>query len=108
MIEEGYIAKLNDFPSKDSIGQLKEVVDGVELKLRGGDIVTDGFNNGLRAWDAGKTGAQTANVLAETALGTHALGEAIAEWSKGHYFCCVCKNEFAERSLFPSCIQVTV
>ena len=92
MVEGGYIAKLKEFPSEDSVGQLKQVVDGFELKLRGGDVVSDSLNNGLRLWDAGKTSAQTANVLAETALGTHALGEAIVEWRKGHYFCCVCSG----------------
>ena len=93
MIEGEYVAKLKDFPaSADSLVQLKEAVDNVELKLRGGDAVTEGLTNGLKLWDTAKTSAQTINVLGETALGTHALGEAIVEWKKGHYFCCVCSG----------------
>ena len=67
-------------------------MDNVELKLRGGDAVTQGLIRGLKLWDAGKTSAQTVNVLAETFLATHALGEAIIEWEKGHYLCCVCSG----------------
>lgn len=87
---DGYIEKMKEFPaSADSLVQFKEAVDNVELRIRGGNAVTQGLNNGLKLWDAGKTGAQTINVLVETALGTHALGEALVEWRKGHYFCCV-------------------
>ena len=90
---DGYIEKMKKFlASADSLVQFKEAVDNVELRLRGGDIVTQDLNSGLKLWDAGKTGAQTINVLGETALGTHAFGEAPIEWRKGHYFCCVCSE----------------
>ena len=81
----------------------------MELKLRGSDAVTQGLSNGLKLWDTGKTSAQSINVLGETALGTHALGEAIVKWRKGHYFCCACSGIAcscfyvgADSSLIPS------
>ena len=74
------------------IWKTKEAVDNVELKFRGGDTVTQGLTSGLKLWDPTKKSAQTINVLGETALGTHALGEAIVELRKGHYFCCVCSG----------------
>ena len=93
---ESYLSKLKDFPSVKSVNKLKNIVDGVEIKLRGGSVVSDyggAVKGSLKAWDAaGKTTTQTVNVLGETAVGTHALGEAIAEWQKGHYFCCVCSG----------------
>ena len=90
---DGYLSKIKDFPSVESVAKLKDVVHGVEIKLRDGGIVNDysgAVNGGLKAWGTGKTAAQTANVLVETALGTHALGEAIVEWKKRQYFCCIC------------------
>lgn len=75
---DGYIGKIKEFPtSADSIVQFKEAMDNVD---RGGDPVTQG----LKIWDAGKTSAQTINVLDETSLATHALGKSIVEWEKGH------------------------
>ena len=90
---DGYIEKMKEFPaSADSLVQFKEAVDNVELRIRGGNAVTQVLNSGLKLWDAGKTGAQTINVPGETALGTHALGEALVKWRKGHYFYCVCSG----------------
>lgn len=86
---EGYLSKLKDFPSVESIGKLKDIADGVEIKLRWGSIISDSrgeVKGGLAAWDVGKTTDQTVNVLGETALGTRTLGEAITEWKKGTTF----------------------
>ena len=93
MMDGGYVERIKNFPAApETLVEIKDVIDGIELKFRGGDAVTSGLTNGLKLWDTGKTGAQTVNVLGETALGTHALGEAVTKWRKGHYFCCVCSG----------------
>ena len=79
---DGYLSKIKEFPSVESVAKLKDIVDGAEIKLRGGSIVSNysvAVNGGLKAWESGKTAAQTENVL----------GEAMVEWRKGHYFCYV-------------------
>ena len=71
-----YLSKLKDFLSVESISKLKDIVDGMDIKLRYGSLVSDygrAVQGGLQAWTAGKTNAQTMNVLGETALRTHAL-----------------------------------
>ena len=90
-----YLSKLKDFLPVESVSKLKDIVDGMNIKLRYGSLVSDygrAVQGGLQAWGAGKTNAQTVNVLGETALRTHALGEAITEWKKRHYLCCVCSG----------------
>ena len=72
------------------MNDLKTIVDSGELKLRGGEAVSASLQGGLKAWDTTKTGAQVANVVIETGLGTKSIGDAIVEWKKEHYFCCVC------------------
>ena len=89
-----------DFPSKGQIESLKNAVDAAEIKLRGGSILTDygtvvqgtkaAAEGGLKAWDTAVTVAKSGNAMGEIMLGGHALGEAIVEWKKGHYFCCAC------------------
>lgn len=79
-------------PILKAVGSAKSLVDSTELKLRGGDAVTVALNGGLKAWDAAKTGAQSVNAMGEFSLGTHSLGESIAEWRKRHYVCCVCSG----------------
>ena len=84
-----YLSKLKDFLPVESVSKLKDIVDGMNIKLRYGSLVSDygrAVQGGLQAWGAGKTNAQTVNVLGETALRTHALGEAITEWKKGTTF----------------------
>jgi len=72
-----------DFPSRDQIGKLKNIVDAVEIKLRGGNILSDygavvkgtkdAAESGLKAWDATKTVSISTNAAAEIMLGGHAL-----------------------------------
>lgn len=91
-----------DFPSKGQIESLKNVVDAAEIKLRRGSILTDYgsvvqgtkavADTGLKTWDTVVTVAKSGNAMGEIMLGGHALGESIAEWKKGHYFCCVCSG----------------
>ena len=84
-----------DFPSKGQIEGLKNVVDAAEIKLRGGSIMSDYgsvLEGGLKAWDTTVTVAKSGNVMGEIMLGGHALGESIAEYKKGHYFCCACSG----------------
>lgn len=91
-----------DFPSKGQIESLKNVVDAAELQLRGGSILSDygtvvkgtktAAETGLKAWDTVTTVAKSGNAMGEIMLGGHALGEAIVEWRKGHYFCCMCSG----------------
>lgn len=91
-----------DFPSKGQIESLKNAVDAAEIKLRGGSIVTDYstavkgtkavVEEGLKTWDTVVTVAKSGNAMGEIMLGGHALGESIAEWRKGHYFCCICSG----------------
>jgi len=91
-----------DFPSKGQIEGLKNVVDAAEIKLRGGSILTDYgtvvkgtkavAGQGLKTWDTAVTVAKSGNAMGEIMLGGHALGESIAEWKKGHYFCCICSG----------------
>lgn len=91
-----------NFPSKDQIVKLKDVVDAAEIKLRGGSLLTDygavvegtkaAAETGLKTWETGVTLAKSGNAMAEVMLGGHALGEAIVEWKKGHFFCCVCSG----------------
>ena len=91
-----------DFPSKGQIEGLKKAVDSAEMNLRGGNIMTDygsvvqstkaAAEGGLKAWDTVVTVAKSGNAMGEIMLGGHALGEAIVEWRKGHYFCCVCSG----------------
>ena len=91
-----------DFPSKGQIESLKNVVDAAELKLRGGNILTDystivkgtasAAETGLKTWDSVVTVAKSGNAMGEVMLGGHALGESVAEWRKGHYFCCACSG----------------
>ena len=91
-----------DFPSKGQIETLKTAVDAAELKFRGGSIVTDYSQvvkgtkvvaeEGLKVWDTAVTVAKSGNAMGEIMLGGHALGEAVAEWKKGHYFCCICSG----------------
>ena len=76
-----------DFPSRDMIGKLKNVVDAAEIKLRGRSIVTD-YGAVVQAWDTTVTIAKSGNAMGEIMLGGHALGEALVELKKGHYFCC--------------------
>ena len=78
-IQEGYFAKMNDFPSLESVDKIKTIVDSGELKLRGGEAVSASLQGGLKAWDTTKTGAQVANVVIETGLGTKSIGDAIVE-----------------------------
>ena len=88
-----------DFPSRDQIESLKNVVDAAEAKLRGRSVLTDygtlvegtkaAAETGLRTWDTAVTVAKSGNAMGEVMLGGHALGESIVEWKKGHYFCCV-------------------
>ena len=85
-----------DFPSRDMIGKLKNVVDAAEIKLRGRSIVTDygavvqgtkaAAETGLKTWDTAVGIAKSGNAMGEIMLGGHALGEALVEWKKGHYF----------------------
>lgn len=109
---DGYIGKIKEFPaSAEAVVQFKEVVDNVELKLRSSDAVTRDLNSGLKLWDAGKTGAQTVNVLGETALGTHALGRSYRRVDKGailllclqrnrmFVFLCRCFSQFYNKRL---------
>ena len=70
---------MNDFPSLESIDKIKTIVDSGELKLRGGEAVSASLQGGLKAWDPTKTGAQVANVVIETGLGTKSIGDAIVE-----------------------------
>lgn len=91
-----------DFPSKGQIESLKIAVDSAEAKLRGGSILSDyngvvqgtkvAAETGLKTWDSAVTIAKSGNAMGEIMLGGHALGESIAEWRKGHYFCCVCSG----------------
>ena len=91
-----------DFPSKGQIESLKNVVDAAEIKLRGGSILTDystvvqgtkaAAETGLKTWDTAVTLAKSGNAMGEIMIGGHALGESIAEFRKGHYFCCVCSG----------------
>ena len=91
-----------NFPSKDQLGTVKKVVDSAEIKLRGRSILTDygsvvqgtkvAAETGLKTWDTIVTVAKSGNAATEIALGADALGESIAEWRKGHYFCCVCSG----------------
>ena len=90
------------FPSRDQLERLKNAVDAAEIKLRGGSIITDysavvqgtkaAAETGLKTWDTGATLPKPGNAMGEIVLGDHALGESIAEWKKGHYFCCVCSG----------------
>lgn len=85
-----------------SFHKFKGVVDGTEIKLRGGSMLSDYVNTvksaqkagerSLKAWETGKTVAQSGNALGETMIGAHALKESIVEWQKGHYFCCICSG----------------
>ena len=84
-MQESYIRKLAELPTPDNVNKVKRFVDGVELELRGGGPI----NGGLKTWDSAKTSAQTGNVIVEGALGTKSLGDAVMEWIKDHYFCCV-------------------
>ena len=71
---------MNDFPSLESVDKIKTIiVDSGELKLRGGEAVSASLQGGLKAWDTTKTGAQVANVVIETGLGTKSIGDAIVE-----------------------------
>ena len=91
-----------DFPSMDQIGKLKNAVDAVEIKLRGGSILTDygavvqgtqaAAETGLKTWETTVTLAKSGNAMGEVMLGGHALGEALVEFKKGHYFCCACSG----------------
>ena len=91
-----------DFPSKGQMESLKNAVDAAEIKLRGGSILTDYgtvvkgtkavAEEGLKTWDTAVTVAKSGNAMGEIMLGGHALGESIAEWKKGHYFCCICSG----------------
>lgn len=68
---------------------MKDLVDGAEIQLRGGSVISDyggAVKGGLVAWDAGKTTDQTVNVLGTMALGTQVLGDAIVECKKGTTF----------------------
>ena len=38
-MQEEYISKLSEFPSVERVAQVKDVVDAVELKLRGGMLL---------------------------------------------------------------------
>ena len=67
---------MNDFPSLESVDKIKTIVDSGELKLRGGEAVSASLQGGLKAWDTTKTGAQVANVVIETGLGTKSIGDA--------------------------------
>tara|TARA_B110000046_G_scaffold62583_1_gene70121 strand:- start:3601 stop:3915 length:315 start_codon:yes stop_codon:yes gene_type:complete len=89
-----------DLPSRDQLEKMKNVIDAAEIKLRGGSILSDygavvkgtktAAETGLKAWDSIETVAKSSNAGVEVMLGGHALGEAIVEWKKGHYLCCVC------------------
>ena len=91
-----------DFPSRDQLEKMKNVVDSAEIKLRGGSLFSDygavvqgtkaATETGLKAWDTTVTVAKSGNVMGEIMLGGHALGEAFVEFRKGHYFCCVCSG----------------
>ena len=71
---------MNDFPSLESVDKIKTIVNSGELKLRGGEAVSASLQGGLKAWDTTtKTGAQVANVVIETGLGTKSIGDAIVE-----------------------------
>ena len=67
---------MNDFPSLESVDKIKTIVNSGELKLRGGEAVSASLQGGLKAWDTTKTGAQVANVVIETGLGTKSIGDA--------------------------------
>lgn len=91
-----------DFPSREQLGKLKDAVDAAEIKLRGGNIVTGygaafqgakaAAETGLRTWDTVETVAKSGNAMGGIMLGGHALGEALVEYKKGHYFCCACSG----------------
>jgi hypothetical protein len=91
-----------DFLSRDQIGQLKNAVDAAEIKLRGGSILTDYGDvvkgtkavaeTGLKAWGITTTVAKLVNAFGKIMLGGHALEEAMVDWKKKHYFCCVCSG----------------
>jgi hypothetical protein len=101
-IRNGQAKMQVNFPSKGQIESLKNVVDAAELKLRGGNILTDystvvkgtaaAAETGLKTWDSVVTVAKSGNAMGEVMLGGHALGESVAEWRKGHYFCCACSG----------------
>ena len=82
------IRKSSHLKAKAAYEGVKEIITATELELRGGGP----FTGALNAWDTTKTAAQGVNIIAESTLGTQALGDAIAEWKKGHYFCCVCSG----------------
>jgi hypothetical protein len=91
-----------DFPSMGQIGKLKNAVDATEIKLRGRSVLTDYgavvqgtravAETGLRTWDTAVTIAKSGNAMGEIMIGGHALGEALVEFKKGHYFYCVCSG----------------
>ena len=100
-IERNSPAKMQ-LPSKDQIAKVKAMVDCTEARLRGGSLIDDyksvvegtktAAETGLKAWDTGLTVVQSANAVGEGMLGANALAESIAEWRKGHYFCCICSG----------------
>lgn len=77
-MQGNYVRKLAKLPTSENISQAKQFVDGVELESRGGGPIY----GGLQAWDSAKTVAQTGNVIAEGALGTKSLADAMMEWKK--------------------------
>jgi hypothetical protein len=46
----------------------------------------------MSVFDATKCAAQTTNFLVDTTLGTRSLQDALIEWKKRHYICCVCSG----------------
>lgn len=50
-MQEEYISKLSEFPSVERVAQVKDVVDAVELKLRGGMLLMalwmEGYKRGM-------------------------------------------------------------
>ena len=79
-----------DFPSRDQIESIKNVVDAAEIKLHGGSVLTDystlvqgtkaAAETGLKTWGTAVTVAKSGNAMGKIMLGGHALGEAIVEW----------------------------